>query len=587
MNAKAPNLVTTAVIAAGAFSLGLLVGQGVKHIGRLVGAKERASLTVGAPRPASEPALGGAKPAEDGASEILTSAEALRVFGNKLREGRLDRYAGYGWSGYTQLLPLVGAFSSNEFPKAWKLLDAQPAELRAPLRQALAYFWSRIDPQAALAAGLTLPRTRDRGDLVRPILSNWGRTDPQAALAAARQMPAGEQRETALQSVIIGLADQNPTAARLLLTNLSAGEPLDLAQVIVCCRLAPLDAEGAAALFERAGPTYRGQCLRAVARAKASRGLPEAVAWAQTLSAPEEQEAALGEVAGQWGESEPAKAADFVMSQPDEKTRQRLASSLVSAWAYKDGAAASAWVLALPDGPLRKKALEDLEGSWGFQDPEAVANFIIRSLPPGEERTSSLKQLASRWARPGDGDRDALEWANGLPDGPERDAFIAGACTMLPMMDPEEAIQKALLMSPGKAQTGIFKQAALWWVNRDAESAAAWCAALPAGPARTATLAAISGSWGGRDPVAAGQWLQSLRADDAGAQAAEAYIAAAAARRPDLAAQWVGSIPDETKRNEQVEIVARAWLRTDPAAAQAWLQQTSLPDKRKQRLLAK
>lgn len=68
------------------------------------------------------------------------------------------------------------------------------------------------------------------------------------------------------------------------------------------------------------------------------------------------------------------------------------------------------------------------------------------------------------WAAPGESDRDALEWANGLPDGPERDAFLAGLCTTSNMADPEDAMQKALLMSPGKAQTEIFQETAFRWV---------------------------------------------------------------------------------------------------------------------------
>jgi hypothetical protein len=216
MNAKARSLLAVAVMAAGAYGLGLLLGQGVKHLVGLGRSDDRASLTVEAPRPGSESALGAANPAEDGAPEPLAPAEALRVFGTKLREGRLERYAGYGWSGYTQLMPLVGAFSTNEFPQAWKLVDAQTAELRAPLRQALAFFWSRTDPPAALAAGLTLPAARDRDELVQAILANWGRRDPQAALAAGQwlqSLPADDARAEAAEAYISAAAARRPDLA--------------------------------------------------------------------------------------------------------------------------------------------------------------------------------------------------------------------------------------------------------------------------------------------------------------------------------------------------------------------------------------
>ncbi len=514
MNVKARSLAMAALIGAGAYGLGLLVGQGVSHPGHPAGSKERAALTTGARPRAPATALEAVKQLEDGSSRFLAPPEALRGFEANLRGGRLDRYVGYWWSGYTQLMPLVGVFSTNEFPKAWRLLDAQPAELRGPLRQALAYFWSRSDSRAALAAALVLPAGHDRDDLVQSILANWGRNEPQAALAAARQMPAGPRRDTALQSVITGLAVQDPAAAVLLLTNLPPGQPLDLAQFIVCCRLAPQDPDAAAALLARAGPTYRGTCLRSVTRAKAARSFPEAVIWAQTLSAPAEREAALGEAAGQWAETDPAKAAEWIISQPEGKARERMASSLIWTWAYKDGPAAAAWVLALPEGPFRKKALGDLGASWSNQDPQEVADFIMKSLPPGEERANSLKDLAQRWTGQGETARDALAWANGLPAGPERDAFLAGVCALMPHSDPEGAVRIALSMSAGEEQALIVRDAVPSWLGKDPEGAKALCAALPQGPARSAALATILQEWGREDPVAASQWLQALPLDD-------------------------------------------------------------------------
>ena len=53
----------------------------------------------------------------------------------------------------------------------------------------------------------------------------------------------------------------------------------------------------------------------------------------------------------------------------------------------------------------------------------------------------------------------------------------------------------------------------------------------------------------------------------------------------DLAAPFAETLTDPNQRNSAIENIARNWLRTDPAAAEKWLANTSLPDQQKQNLL--
>ncbi len=56
-------------------------------------------------------------------------------------------------------------------------------------------------------------------------------------------------------------------------------------------------------------------------------------------------------------------------------------------------------------------------------------------------------------------------------------------------------------------------------------------------------------------------------------------------QHPELAATAVGMISDVSQRNLKTESLARQWLQRDPAAAQKWLNQTSLTAERKSQLL--
>ncbi len=74
--------------------------------------------------------------------------------------------------------------------------------------------------------------------------------------------------------------------------------------------------------------------------------------------------------------------------------------------------------------------------------------------------------------------------------------------------------------------------------------------------------------------------------DEAQVKAAAACVSQTADTRPELAARWVASIADENQRFQQIETIARHWLKTDRLSVQAWLQRTALPVERIQLLLA-
>ena len=56
---------------------------------------------------------------------------------------------------------------------------------------------------------------------------------------------------------------------------------------------------------------------------------------------------------------------------------------------------------------------------------------------------------------------------------------------------------------------------------------------------------------------------------------------------PPLAASWARQIGDASLRYFAIEAVARAWLRTNRPALEAWLVRTDLPESRVNRLLAR
>lgn len=615
MKSQALSLVTATLAGVCAYGSGILLSQPLGRLAASIGIGP-AARRQGAVSPTDEPRV--ASPGQGIAGDAVDGGTVAGAGPTNAYEAVVAKLRQYrrGQSGsWESMGVLVGTLSTNDYPKVWAMLDAVPRNVRIVMQPVLSCFWARTDPSAALAAALAVPQDQrrqwsnmDRSRLLEGIFSTWGERDPVTALAAARQMPAGLDRNDALQCLISGVASRDPVAAVPLLTNLP---PDDYAQAAaeVIRRIAPLDPDAATALLnevrELRPPSdndngeaqtasegadtqadlanshqrmMRSGCLSAIADARASRGVEQAIDWAQALAGLEDREAALRAVIERLVKDNPDKAAELVRSQADAKLRGALATALVSRWAWEEPQAASAWILQLTNGPMRKQALSDLEYSWSNKDPEAAANFLITALPAGEERTALLSKLPRQWLFHGEAAEHLVEWARSLPDGPDRDAFLGGVSRGQSDESPEDAARTVLLISPGKEQTKAFDDLAMSWVEKDAPGAAAWCAALPPGPARAEASASIIKFWCRNSPTAAGQWLASLPDDDTRAPAAGAYVSLVAQSHPDLAAQFVGSIRDEAKRNEQIEIIAREWSKTNPDAARAiMLQRSGLP----------
>lgn len=485
--------------------------------------------------------------------------------------------------------PLIRLLSTNDYAELWTILPGlRTAELRDELQKRLLQSWSRLDPGAALKAVQSLGKVEPTDWRINTVLSGWAEKEPDAALAWVRRTLPGDQQKGALLAVIEGWSEADPKSAAQLLAGLPGSGDKWTAALELLNKLAPLDPNAALNLLDQTGLSdFRDQGFAFVAEVRAAESTPDALAWAQTLSNEKDKQTALRAVVSRLAATRPEQATEFLSSQPDSKQRDELAGALAETWARQDPTCASSWVSRLPDGRLRQEAAAGLERSWAPQDPEAAASFVLNSLSPGETRTALLKDVAQTWTHAKWPNPAAMAWASQLPAGTDHDAFVAGMSQGLATGDPSQAAQLAAGIAPGDLQSEAFRIVATFWVFHygNAPDAAAWSATLSPGPTREAAMAAIAKDWVILDPVASGAWVESLPPDEARAKAAEAYVDHAASTRPDLASRLVDSIADESKRNQQIEAIARQWFKANPDAAQAWLQQTSLPDECKAELL--
>ncbi len=574
MSARTAQLTTLMVLSIAAYGLGVLLGHPVKRAVRpRAAASGSYRMGVGSNRAAQVPQL----PLAD---EVAGSADVsaffpppgteLEAFRAKLLEMRDSAKWNPPW--YT----LLCALSADDYPVAWNLVTNLPPYPGADdLQEVLVFFWSRKDPRAALTAVLGMPISDHRRQLLIRVLPSWSTQEPEAALAWARQLPGGNLRDIALTEVISIMTKQDPVAAVRQLHDLTPGWRRQLTAHAVIESLANIDPQGATRLLYEVDSSLRRDSVSTIATAMATRSLPDSVTWAQSLANRQEQEAALSAVISYLTETHPEQALNLVLQQPDENLRNSLAQSFASQWAADDAEAASNWVRQLPDGPLRRQALEGFISGYRATDPEAAANLALTLYPPDASRTAALQNMARTWLLT-EGDDAAIRWAEQLPAGPDRDAFLSGLSGELARHCPEEAARLVASMSPGRNQVAACRDlAGAWAALGDPAEAAAWGTTLPQGPARTEALSQIAATWIGIDPEAGGAWVRSLPADDERARVTEALVDELASRQPELAARWVTSVADDAKRSQLVERITRRWLRDDPTAAAAWLQETT------------
>lgn len=586
MNPKYPRLSLVLLAGVCAYGLGWFFGQGVEAL-------RRRPTEFGPPQglgfaetgaASNEGSASNPPPGEGVVSAFLpTGQTALQVLTNRLAE--LDRSAReYHSVLLDQLTPLFLSLTPESFPRVWsQALALQSPALRKDLLQTLAHAWAGKDPTAALVAVQNLPANSERQQAIETVLWRWAKTQPAAARAWAAQQPAGERRETALRAVISAMVQTDAAGAAALLSELPPGARLNGALRQVIDALAVKNPAAAAALLDKVSPSQRSSFVSTIAAGFAAQGVEVALQWARSLPSPDLRQEAMGGLVYELAKTDPAQAQQIAADASDPGLRRRLTGKVALAFAKTDLATTLAWLGQIPDPSDRQQAAEHILRGEMNREPQTAGQLALTLFPEGDSRNRALANLGRKWLGLSQDDQTARQLAEQLPAGAERDAFLSGLCHRLQASSPEATARLVAAMSAGPTQADAAKDLARHWAMTAPEPAAHWVAGLSDGPARLQCLPEVAGAWAEWDATAVSDWLRTLPADRAQAKAIETFIARSA--QPQAASAWVESIENEAKRYQAIEKIAHQWLPLDAETARTWLQQTSLPADRKEKLL--
>jgi hypothetical protein len=277
----------------------------------------------------------------------------------------------------------------------------------------------------------------------------------------------------------------------------------------------------------------------------------------------------------------PRGAIDRIKAQPAGPVRDDLLVLAAAAWARRDPEAAISWLREFPDDALRRRLTSSVGFEVAQKRPQRAVE-VAEMLPAGRDRWLLFSAIAQTWVAVDS--KAALAWAGRLPAGEPRDAAFAGIDTGFGV-----PIARRIAGAPGtrsgSSRTRGGVAAAVAWPEINSPAFAAWLATQPPGLSREEAILEYVRQRAALEPGAIGPLISALSPGRIRDEAMRIYLEGLLTGSPTEAARWVSALPRSERSDELIEKTARRWLLTNPDAAAEWLEQSTLPQYRKEQLL--
>ncbi|MDB6016297.1 MAG: hypothetical protein JWR19_786 [Pedosphaera sp.] len=187
-----------------------------------------------------------------------------------------------------------------------------------------------------------------------------------------------------------------------------------------------------------AGP-QRQAALDGLAITWANSQLTNAISWGQSLADETERNRALVVVANEAVRVDPMVSLKLGVDLPPNSQRDEMIERAAMEWASRDAQNAVAWAVQIPDETLRAKVLAGEATAWADQDPESAATLAVTELPAGRLQQDTVISIVERWAQ--QQPETAAAWVEQFPEGALREAAIQNLIAQWSQKAPAEAQQ--------------------------------------------------------------------------------------------------------------------------------------------------
>lgn len=255
-------------------------------------------------------------------------------------------------------------------------------------------------------------------------LGAWAKKDPAAALAWVRENGAKFPdlvTEDAKRGLIQGAAVNDPKLAFKLIGELGLQDPKDasrnIAGIIGAAKTPEARTTTLAAVRdylttisdEKTRDQTQREAMRDMAGLMSQGDFSTSTGWIENAKLNPTELANFAEgldINSQSGET--GRWIEWVGEKiPPEKSRSSI-HNMVRNWTNKDYQAAGKWLAGFENGPVKNIAVSTYAETVSRYEPEAGAQWAA-TLPPGEERDQTLKQIYENWPTKDDASKAAAE----------------------------------------------------------------------------------------------------------------------------------------------------------------------------------
>ncbi len=296
----------------------------------------------------------------------------------------------------------------TEIDDALAHIEAYPEHERKKLRHLILLRWGALDGMAAMEHALAhTPNARLR-QAIDNVLTGWAGSDPEGAFAWYREVtksdtfPGGKGRlQSQLWSIFSNWASQDFDAAFEALTAMESKDDrrsawFGLAKVVGIESYRDDLLENARGIEDR---ERYDEAMSAVLSAWAFYSPVEAASWIEKAEfEPRERQRRQFDLGTTWVQSDPATAANWLLSQTDDRWRGTTISMVGQMWAHRDPNALAAWIIEIGLSEDTDMAVRHLVSSTASLNPKNALEWA-RRITDERSRIRAMKEVVTTWER--------------------------------------------------------------------------------------------------------------------------------------------------------------------------------------------
>lgn len=317
-----------------------------------------------------------------------------------------------------------------------------------------------VDIATALAEIEALPHGQARQSLAAAVVARWAALDGRAAMDYTFASLSHANRPAALGGALSAWSDSDPAGAlEWYHAKVSSDPDFEIAIGAKPAYLLPTIFEGlvaedistAYAAFSRLGSIEeKDQALDGIAAANLTNvQVHDALELASTTLGDAASAARLRLVSN-WGQRDPAAAAEWVSSVRDPNEKAQFARSVAQTWIAYEPATAVPWLLENTPQAERPTVVELATSIWVNSDPNATAEWLS-TIPKGKDSDLGVSTLSRHIVaiEP----EAALGWAKTIENDTMRRQTLIAVFSQWRFREPERAVES--LKSSGLPQKEI------------------------------------------------------------------------------------------------------------------------------------